>query len=554
MADRVQVTLRVEGMTCDGCARHVTKALNAVPGVFESRVPSWQGGKATVLADTSVEDDALVLAITEAGYHAAVVERRPVKGERHFAGEESTDYDLMVIGGGSAGFAAAIRGAELGARVAIVEAGTIGGTCVNVGCVPTKTLIAAAELCYHSAYNMFEGLPACPPPQDWQRVVAQKDELVARLRKGKYVDVMAIYPNITLIEGQARLAGGRRVEIDGRSYLPSKIVIATGASPWAPPIPGLEEVGYLDSTAALNLPALPESLVVIGGGPIGLELAQLFHRFGVRTTIVEAAPTIAAGEEAEISEALTSYLEEEGIQVHAGIRITHVQKTSSGKAVCGEAEGRPCTFEGSEILVATGRRPNTRGLGLEKAGVQVGQRGEVIVNEYLQTTNPDIFAAGDVIGDPQFVYVAAYGGGVAAENALTGAGRVYDLTALPRVTFTDPQVASVGYTEAQARERGIPLRTAVLPLKDIPRAIAVRNTKGLIKLVAEEGTNRLLGAHVLAPNGGEIIQEAILAIRFSLTIQDLIDTFHPYLTMAEGLKLAALTFTKDVARLSCCAT
>ena len=554
MADRVQVTLRVEGMTCDGCARHVTKALNAVPGVLESRVPTWQGGKATVLMDTSVQDEDLIRAVMEAGYHAVVVERRPVAGDRHFAIQGDTEYDLMVLGGGSAGFAAAIKGAELGARVAIVEGSTIGGTCVNVGCVPTKTLIAAAEICYHSAYPMFEGLPTCPPPQDWQRVVAQKDELVEALRKGKYIDVMAIYPNITFIEGRARLTGRRNVEVNGRRYLPGKIIIATGASPWAPPIPGLEEVGYLDSTAALSLPALPESLVVIGGGPIGLELAQLFHRFGVRVTIVEAAPRIAAGEDVEISEALASYLEEEGIQVHSGIRITHVERTSSGKAVCGEAQGRPCTFEGSEILVATGRRPNTRDLGLEEAGVQVGQRGEILVNEHLQTTNPDIFAAGDVLGDPQFVYVAAYGGGVAAENALTGSGRVYDLTALPRVTFTDPQIASVGYTEAQARERGIPVKTAVLSLKDVPRAIAARNTKGLIKLVAEEGTDRLLGAHILAANAGEVIQEAVLAIRFGLTIQDLIDTFHPYLTMVEGLKLAALAFTKDVARLSCCAT
>lgn len=507
-----------------------------------------------MLVDASVEDDALVRAVQEAGYHAVVVERRPVDGEKRFAPEGGRDYDLMVIGGGSAGFAAAIKGAELGARVAIVNAGTIGGTCVNIGCVPSKTLIVAAELCYHSAYNMFEGLPTCPPPRDWQRVVQQKDELVAELRKNKYVDVMRVYPNIALIEGRARLIGGRRVAVNDRTYSPGKLVIATGASSWAPPIPGLEEVGYVDSTAALSLPALPESMVVIGGAPIGLELAQLFRRFGVRVSIVEAAPRIVVTEEVEVSEALTRYLEDEGIQVNVGIRITHVQNTATGKAVCGEAEGRPCTFEGKEILITTGRRPNTRDLGLEDAGVQVGRRGEIVVDEHLQTANPDIFAAGDVIGDPQFVYVAAYAGGVAAENALTGAGRVYDLSALPRVTFTDPQVASVGYTEAQARERGISVKAATLPLEHIPRAIAARNTKGLIKLVAEEGTERLLGAHVLAPNGGEVIQEAILAIRFGLTVQDLIDTFHPYLTMAEGLKLAALTFEKDVARLSCCAT
>jgi len=552
--NRQQITLRIEGMTCDGCARHVTKALEGVHGVLESRVPTWQGGKATVLAEASVEDDALIRAIQASGYRAVVTERRPVDGGRRFAPADGGDYDLMVIGGGSAGFAAAIKGAELGARVAIVESGTIGGTCVNIGCVPSKTLIAAAELCYHSAYNMFEGLPACPPPSDWRRVVEQKDELVAALRQGKYVDVMAVYSNITLIEGRAKLTGGRGVQVNGRAYHPGRIVVATGASPWAPPIPGLEEVGYLDSTGALSLPALPASLVVIGGGPIGLELAQLFRRFAVPVTVVEAAPRIAIGEDPEISEALTGYLREEGIEVHTGIRITKIQKTASGKVVCGEADGRPCTFEGSEIIVTTGRRPNTRGLGLEEAGVQVGPRGEVVVDEHLQTAHPEIFAAGDVIGDPQFVYVAAYGGGVAAENALTGAGRVYDLSALPRVTFTDPQIATVGYTEEQARARGIDATTATLPLEHVPRAIATRNTRGLFKLVAEAGTNRLLGAHVLAPDGGEVIQSAVLAVRFGLTVQDLIDTFHPYLTMTEGLKLAALTFNKDVARLSCCAT
>jgi len=551
---RVQITLRVDGMTCDGCARHVTKALESVDGILESRVPTWQGGKATVLAEASVQDDALIRAIQASGYRGVVIERRSVDGERRFAPEDGGDYDLMVIGGGSAGFAAAIKGAELGARVAIVESATIGGTCVNIGCVPSKTLIAAAELCYLSAYNMFEGLPTCPPPSDWHRVVEQKDELVTALRQGKYVDVMAVYPNITLIEGRARLTGGRGVEVSGRLYHPGRIVIATGASPWAPPIPGLDEVGYLDSTAALSLPALPESLVMIGGGPIGLELAQLFRRFAVPVAVVEAAPRIAISEDPEISEALTGYLQEEGIEVHVGIRITKIQKTSSGKVVCGEAAGRPCTFAGSEIIVTTGRRPNTRGMGLEEAGVQLGPRGEIVVDEHLQTTHPDIYAAGDVTGDPQFVYVAAYGGGVAAENALTGAGRVYDLSALPRVTFTDPQIASVGYTEEQARARGIETTSATLPLKHVPKAIVARDTRGLIKLVAEAGTNRLLGAHVLAPNGGEVIQAAVLAVRFGLTVQDLIDTFHPYLTISEGLKLAALTFNKDVARLSCCAT
>lgn len=557
MARRVQITLRVEGMTCDGCARHVTEALKNVSGVEEARVPSWQAGRATVLAEAKVADEALLRAVEAAGCRAVVVERRPVEGERKFPSEGKADYDLIVIGGGSAGFAAAIKAAELGAKVAIVEQGTIGGTCVNIGCVPSKTLIRAAEICYKCAYTDFEGLPSCPPPKDWQRVVKQKDELVAALRQGKYVDVVKIYPSITLLRGRATLTGGRSVAINGKSYTPGKIVLAMGASPWAPPIAGLKEAGFLDSTDALSLEALPKSMIVIGGGAIGLELGQLFARFGVKVTIIEAAPRIAAAEEPEISEALTKYLEGEGVQIHAGPHITRVERRQGRSLNCcvhTERDGKSETFEAEQILVAAGRRPNTQNLGLEAAGVKVGKRGEILVNEHLQTDNPDIYAAGDCIGEPMFVYVAAYAGGLAAENALTGAGRLYDLLPLPRVTFTDPQIASVGLGEAQAKERGLKVKTAVLQLKDVPRALAARDTRGLIKLIAEAETGKLLGAHVLAAEAGDVIQEATLAIRFGLTVQDLIETFHAYLTMAEGLKLAALTFEKDVAKLSCCAT
>lgn len=553
MAKRNQIIIRVEGMTCDGCARHVTEALKDVPGVEEVKVPSWKSGQATVIAKSKVTDKVLVRAVGEAGYRGVVRERHPLEEERRAPVAEGADYDLMIIGGGSAAFAAAIKASELGAKVAIVEAGTIGGTCVNIGCVPSKTLIRAAELCYKSAYPRFEGLTACPPPSDWQRVIQQKDELVASLREGKYVHVLDIYPNITLIRGRAKLTGKRSVSINGKTYMPGKIVIATGSRPWAPPIPGLKEAGYLDSTDALSLEALPQSMIAIGGGTIGLELGQLFSRFGVLVTILQADPRIAAAEEPEISEAIARYLAEERVRVYTGVHISRVEKVNEGRRVYAEIEGKDHTFTAEQILVTTGRLPNTSDLGLEEAGVEIGKRGEIVVNEHLQTANPDIYAAGDVIGDPMYVYVAAYAGGLAAENALTGAGRIYDLFALPRVTFTDPQIASVGLAEAQASERGLKVKISVLSLKDVPRALAARDTRGLIKLVAEEETGRLLGAHVLAAEAGDVIQEATLAIRFSLTVQDLVETFHPYLTMVEGLKLAALTFEKDVTKLSCCA-
>ncbi len=462
-------------------------------------------------------------------------------------------YDLMTIGGGSAAFAAAIKAAELGAKVAIVEKGTIGGTCVNIGCVPSKTLIKAAELCYHAAYPSFEGLTACPPPSDWRRVVQQKDALVASLRQGKYVDVASVYPTITILKGDATLMGGRRVRVNGTVYEPGKIVVATGSSPWAPPIHGLQEAGFLDSAQALSLEALPASLIIIGGGSIGLECAQLFARFGVQVMVLEAGPQVAMTEEPEIGQALVRCLEDEKVRICTNVQAAKVERTAGEYRVHTSINGVAEVCRAEQLLVATGRRAHTNGFGLDAAGVARGTRGEIVVNEHLQTTNPDIYAAGDCIGDPMYVYVAAYAGGLAAENALSGVGRVYDLSALPHVTFTDPQIASVGLTEQQTKAKGFRTQTSVLPLHHVPRALAARNSKGLIKLVAEEGSGRLLGVHVLAAEAGEVIQEATLAIRFGLTVQDIAETFHPYLTMAEGLKLAALTFTKDVSKLSCCA-
>lgn len=553
MSDRFHIALRVEGMTCDGCARHVMEALKVVPGVEHAQVGSWRAGQATVVAKAEVTDRDLLDAVQKAGYHAVIMEHRGLDPTRAVPSSKDGEYDLMTIGGGSAAFAAAIRAAELGARVAIVEKGTIGGTCVNIGCVPSKTLIKAAELCYHSAYPQFEGLTACPPPSDWQRVVQQKDELVTALRQGKYVDVAAVYPNITILKGEARLVGGRQVGVNGTVYEPEKIVVATGSLPWSPPIPGLQEAGFLDSEQALSLEALPASLIIVGGGSIGLEFAQLFARFGVQVMVLEGGPQVAMIEEPEIGTVLVSYLEQEKVRVCANVRITHVERTGDEYQIHAQIDGKPEVCRAKRLMVATGRRANTSWFGLEAAEVKLGERGEILVNEHLQTTNPDIYAAGDCIGDPMYVYVAAYAGGLAAENALTGIGRVYDLTALPHVTFTDPQIASVGLTESQAKAKGLRVQTALLPLEYVPRALASRNTKGLIKLVAEEGTGRLLGAHVLAAEAGEVIQEATLAIRFGLTVQDLAETFHPYLTMVEGLKLAALTFKKDVSKLSCCA-
>lgn len=464
------------------------------------------------------------------------------------------DFDLIVVGGGSAGFAAGIKAAELGARVAMAESGTLGGTCVNVGCVPSKTLMRAAEAQHRRMHHGFRGIPTADGRPDWPTVRAEKDALVAELRQTKYSNVLRAYPSITLFEERAVLTSGRDVRlVSGRTLTAGKIVVTTGASPWAPPVPGLAEAGNLDNASAMALERLPASLIVIGASAVGLELAQMFARLGVRVTVLEALPRVVPAEDVDIGNALGDYLREEGLDVQAGVQIATVTHSRGGHTISFHAGGVPRTARAEELLVATGRRANTKEFGLETVGVTLGKKGEIIVNEFLQTATPDIYAAGDVLGDPMFVYIAAYGGTVAAENALMGNVRHYDLSALPQVTFTDPAVASVGLTADQARTQGIEPLVSKLPLEQVSRSLAARDTRGFVKLVADAATRKIVGAHILAAEAGEMIMEPALAIKFGLTIEDLTSTFHPYLTLSEGIKLAAQTFSRDVAKLSCCA-
>ena len=466
--------------------------------------------------------------------------------------EPNGQYDLAVIGAGSAGFSAAITAAEQGAQVALVGHGTIGGTCVNVGCVPSKTLIRAVETLHHArAASRFSGIEAEARIADWKAVVEQKDALVAGLRQAKYADLLPAYNTIAYMEGPARLTGDG-VTVNGDLLRVGKIVVTTGSSPAAPSIPGIEYVPYLTSTTALELEALPESLLVIGGGYIGCELAQMFARTGVRVTIV-CRSRLLPESEPEISTALTGYLRDEGVAVLDGLSYREIRPTDGGVRLTVTVDGEAETIEAETVLVATGRRPNTEGLGLEEAGVALLPNGGIEVDDRMRTTRPGVYAAGDVTGRDQFVYMAAYGARIAAENALNGDGRRYDASAMPAIVFTDPQVASAGLTEAEAAEQGYQVRTSVLPLDAVPRALAARDTRGLIKLVADRKTDRLLGGHILAPEGADSIQTMVMALKGGLTVTDLADTIFPYLTTVEGLKLAAQTFDKDLSMLSCCA-
>jgi mercuric reductase len=463
-------------------------------------------------------------------------------------------YDLLVLGAGSAGFSAAITAAEQGAQVALVGHGTIGGTCVNIGCVPSKALIRATEAVRHAndAAVRFDGIESGARIVDWAAQVAQKDALVSGLRQAKYADLLPEYNNIVYRQGRARLVDCG-VEVAGQRLASDRIIIATGARPALPGIPGIADVSPLDSTTGLALTELPRSMIVLGGGYVGVELAQTFARTGVSVTLVFRSRLLPETEP-EIGAALTGYLADEGVNIVSGIAYESAHKTDDGGvALTINRNGQPEILTADRILVATGRIPNIETLGLAEAGIALTLAGTVIVDDRMRTSKPGVYAAGDVTGKDQFVYMAAYGAKLAANNALNGNSLRYDNTAMPAVVFTDPQVASVGMTEIRARAAGHAVRTSVLSLNNVPRALAARDTRGLIKLVADGATRKLLGAHILAPEGADSIQTAALAIRCGLTIDDLSETIFPYLTTVEGLKLAAQTFDKDVKKLSCCA-
>jgi mercuric reductase len=363
--------------------------------------------------------------------------------------------------------------------------------------------------------------------------------------------LLPAYNGIAYLEGPARLTDGG-VAVNGALIKTPKVIIATGARPAVPPIPGIETIDYLTSTSALDLKTLPKSLLVVGGGFVGTELAQMLARAGVRVTVVCRSRLLPATEP-EISEALSRYFRDEGIALNCSVAYELCRKTGQGVELCVRYEDRQEVLEAERILIATGRSPNVEQLGLAEAGVRQTNSGAIEVDDRMRTSRAGTYAAGDVTGRDQFVYMAAYGAKLAARNALNGDSLVYDNSAMPEVVFTDPQVATVGLTEAQAKAAGHQIATSVLSLDNVPRALAARDVRGLIKLVADAGSRKLLGAHILAPEGADSMQTAALAIKAGMTVEQLGETIFPYLTTVEGLKLAAQSFDRDVKKLSCCA-
>jgi mercuric reductase len=471
--------------------------------------------------------------------------------------KNTRSFDLVILGQGSAAFAAAIRADELGVKTAMVggketKGATIGGTCVNVGCVPSKNLITVGSAFHEAAQSPFKAIEYGRTRLDFRKAIAEKDTLVREMRKTKYADVLGRLRNVEYIPERGRFVSKDEVRAGDKTITAKKFLIAAGAKAKAIPVKGIEDLDYLTNEEALNLKELPDSLIVVGGRALGLEFAQMYSHFGTKVTVLQRSDRILPEGEPEISDALTGYLQDEGIDVETGVELRSVSQSSGTKTIRCAVRGKEKEYLATQLLLAVGREPNTDYLDVHKAGVQLDDRGFVKVNDEMQTSAPHVWAAGDVIGEPMLETVAAKEGVVAVSNAFGNSKKSINFDEVPRAVFTNPEVASVGLTDAQANGRGIKCTCGILPLDLVPKARVIGDTRGLIKLVADRKTKRVVGLHILAPYAADLIHEGVLAVKFKLTIDDIIDSVHVFPTLSEGIKLAAQSFYRDVGMLSCC--
>jgi len=472
-------------------------------------------------------------------------------------------FDLLILGSGSTAFAAALRAAELGKTAAMTEMRTLGGTCVNRGCLPSKNLIEAARIVWESAHPRYKGLKPAKIDFDFGELISQKRDVVQFYRDKKYQSIVYEEDKIKVFNGQARLIDQQTAVVGNQKISGDQILIATGTRPVTPHIERLDQVPYLTSDLLTSdesqeLKELPESLVIIGGGYIALELGQMFHRFGTRVTILERSQVILPDYEPEVSDALTFTLREEGLQIVTSAQAVNVsQKSKQEIEVIARIGDKEQSFKAQQLLVATGREPNTDNAGLENIGVKLDERGFVKVNDELQTNLPNIWAAGDVIGRQTggqlATPVGAHDGVIAAKNALSSEHQKVDHRVIPRTIFTDPQVAVVGMTDEEANGTGIRCWCGTIPLELVPRAEATHQASCIAKMVINRDTHEVVGVSLVMPNAGEVIHEAAMAMRFRAKLEDYIDMVHVYPTMAEALKIAAISYFKDPTKLSCCA-
>lgn len=541
------IKLEISGMTCDNCAQTISKKVSQLNGIISKEV-SYPEKKGEFEFDSDeVSKSEIINAINSTGHYKVVSEIEVKKNG-------ADKYDLIIIGGGSAAFAASIKASELEKKVLMINDGLpIGGTCVNVGCVPSKTLIRTAEQFHIANYPNFSSIKPGDNKIDFKEVIHQKTELVEELRQHKYVNVLKDDSNVTILKACGKLKDKNTIEADGKKYSAERILVATGSTTFVPDIPGLKEIDYLTNETLYDLEELPEHLIVIGGRYIALENAQMFARLGSKVTILQRSFRILPDEMPDVTESLKEYLEEEGIEIKTGVRIKSIEKKDEKIFINASIKDEEETIQGTHIFVATGRKGNINGLGLKELGVELHKQYFIKTNEYMQTSIPNIYAAGDVTGEYLFVYSAAYEGSLAVANMFGESRTKKDYSVFPWVIFTDPQVSGIGMDENQAYENKIDYEVSTVQLKDVPRSLAARNSKGFIKLIRNKENDKLIGARILASEGSELLMEISLAIKYGIIVKELKQMFHPYLTLSEGIKLTAIGFDKDIKKLSCCA-
>ena len=454
-------------------------------------------------------------------------------------------FDLIVLGGGSAGYAAARTAAEMGARVAIAEQGPTGGLCILRGCMPSKAILASSNRLYQSQHAAELGIDVGSLSPDLPAIIARKRRLIKEFADYRIEQLNA--PDIALIDGAARLLSAERVQVGDRVLTAPKFIIATGSVPFVPKVPGLEEAGYLTSDEALELEELPESICVLGGGPIGLELGQFYSRLGAAVTLLQRSSCILSNEDDAVGTALEGYLREDGMDIRCATRLNAVEQRNGKKVLHLLQDGIESQIEVDHVLVATGRTPALEGLNLGAAGVESTTRG-IATDTAMRTSNPNIFAVGDVTVSFDIVHVAIQQGEIAAQNAL-GAGppQYMNYRVVPIVIFTEPQYGRVGMTEKEARAKKIPFVTASYPFHDHGKALCLGETRGFVKMIGHAQTGELLGYQVLGPEGGELIHECIVALHYRATAQDFMRIPHYHPTLAEILTYPAEEIAAQVA-------
>jgi len=466
----------------------------------------------------------------------------------------SKEYDLLILGYGAAAFSAAIKASEITsgqASIAMVGTGPLGGTCVNVGCVPSKMLISAAKNLKYIAKPRYPGLKATYAVEtgevmDFIRMAVDEE------RHNKYEAVISGYENIDLYRSRAVFTGDRRVKLDdGQELFGYNVLIATGSRPSIPAVPGLANAGYITSNEFWALERIPESLVIIGSGPIGSEIGQAAARLGSRVHIVEIADQILPGISKDMAQMVMDAMASDGVEFSLSSMVKDVSVRNGKKIVRFEKNGVQHEIEADEILVATGRSPNAD-LDLEKTGVKYDRYG-IEVDSTLRTSNRKIYAAGDVVKQRlKLETLASKEGVIAAENMFDHAGISVDLNSFPVAVFTSPEYASVGYTEDEALKAGLNYDVRSIYTTDVPKERILRNDRGMIKIVAEQGTGRIIGIQIVAENAADMINEASAILHAGMTVGDVIDTPHVFPTVNEGIKLAAQSFLRDISMMSCC--